>query len=161
MVDFEDISEVDNASAIAAKNARMYLSKAGYKGLSRKFFHTPSALNKEVLSAAEREFPEAFAVTSAAQFRQPTDVAAAGSFYFNYALSIGKAVPGSIKYDYIDPAVADGRDRMARVLKSRDKDCIVINDGSSPEEDAQRSSTDQFIRRSLAELLPVRSAFER
>ncbi|MGP4992339.1 Stealth CR1 domain-containing protein [Glutamicibacter ardleyensis] len=161
MVDFEDISEVDNASAIAAKNARMYLSKAGYKGLSRKFFHTPSALNKEVLSAAEREFPEAFAITSAAQFRQPTDVAAAGSFYFNYALSIGKAVPGSIKYDYIDPAVADGRDRMARVLKSRDKDCIVINDGSSPEEDAQRSSTDQFIRRSLAELLPVRSAFER
>lgn len=160
MVDQDEISEFDNASSIAAKNARIELETKGYKTFSRKFFHTPSALNRKLIEKAEEEFSDIFKRTRQAQFREPTDVAISGSFYFNYAMACGQAVPSQIKYDYIDPAVEDGRSRMARLNAKRDKDCIVINDGSTKETDANRIRTAAFISSSLAKLLPAKSSFE-
>lgn len=160
MVDYDEISEFDNASSIAAKNARLELTSKGYKTFSRKFFHTPSPLNRKLITKAEEEFPEIFRRTRQAQFREPTDVAISGSFYFNYAMACGQAVPSQIKYDYIDPAVEDGKSRMDRLNAKRDKDCIVINDGSTKESDANRMRTAAFINSSLAKLLPAKSSFE-
>ncbi|WP_159611299.1 stealth conserved region 3 domain-containing protein [Glutamicibacter sp. JC586] len=160
MVEFTEVSGADNASSVAAKNARHLLLSRGYSSFSRKFFHTPSPLDKNVVKTAEIEFEDAFRETRAAQFRDSNDIAVSGSFYFNYALASGHAVPGQIKYDYIDPATTDGRDRMKRVIKRRDKDCIVINDGSTPESTQERAKTDAFIRDSLELLLPVKSKFE-
>jgi len=160
MVEFTEVSTLDNASSVAAKNARTMLDSKGYQLFSRKFFHTPSALNRKIVEQAESEFPEAFEVTRSAQFRDTTDIAVSGSFYFNYALATGSAVPGQIKYDYIDPATESGRNRMKRLINRRDKDCIVINDGSTPETDEERLRTDRFIRESLDLLLPAKSEFE-
>lgn len=161
LVNFQAISPLDNASTVAAKNARISLTGSGYKSFSRKYFHVPSALDKNILARAEKEFCTNFKKTRDAQFRQPTDLAAAGSFYFNYAMAIGEAVPAGIKYDYIDPAIPDGRKRMSRILRYRNKDCIVVNDGSSPEHPNQREETGRFIRQSLSQLLPVASQFEK
>ncbi|UYQ78826.1 Stealth CR1 domain-containing protein [Glutamicibacter sp. JL.03c] len=160
MVEFTEVSTLDNASSIAAKNARTLLDSRGYQLFSRKFFHTPSALNRKIVEQAESEFPDAFEITRSAQFRDTMDIAVSGSFYFNYALATGSAVPGQIKYDYIDPATESGRDRMKRMINRRDKDCIVINDGSTPETDEERLRTDRFIRESLDLLLPAKSEFE-
>lgn len=160
MVEFTDVSVLDNASTVAAKNARTLLESKGYQLFSRKFFHTPSAISRKIVEKAEAEFPEAFEITRSAQFRDTTDIAVSGSFYFNYSLAKGNAVPGQIKYDYIDPATNDGQSRMKSLIRRRDKDCIVINDGSTPETDNERVKTDRFIRKSLDLLLPAKSEFE-
>ena len=161
LVDFCDISEEDNASTIAAKNAREAMKSQGGSTASRKFFHTPSPLRRSVTERLEKTYPELFAVTRRAQFREQTDVAVAGSFYFNVAGAMGAAVPARIGYDYIDPAIEDGRRRMLRVIAKHDKDTICVNDGSTDETDEQRIETDLFIRKSLEEFLPVASRFEK
>ncbi|MFF5790471.1 Stealth CR1 domain-containing protein [Paeniglutamicibacter sp. NPDC012692] len=161
LVDFCDISEEDNASTIAAKNAREAMKLQGASTASRKFFHTPSPLRRSVTERLEVAYPELFAVTRRAQFREQTDIAVAGSFYFNVAGAMGAAVPARIGYDYIDPAIEDGRQRMLRVIAKHDKDTICVNDGSTEETDEQRIETDAFIRRSLEEFLPVASRFEK
>lgn len=161
LVGFEEISSVDNASTIAAKNARTAITQRGLKTFSQKFFHTPSALRKSVIQRAEEEFSEWFRSTRNAQFREQTDIAVAGSFYFNYAMAIGAAVPGSIRYDYIDPATGDGRNRMKRLIRQSNKDCIVVNDGSTIETESERIQTDAFIREALRELIPAKSEFEK
>ncbi|MGL3806103.1 Stealth CR1 domain-containing protein [Paeniglutamicibacter sp. R2-26] len=161
LVDFCDIGDGDNASTIAAKNARVAMRGQGGATVSRKFFHTPSPLRRSVTERLEEKYPELFAVTRKAQFREQTDIAVAGSFYFNVAGAAGAAVPARIGYDYIDPAVEDGRRRMRHVIATHDKDTICVNDGSTDESDEQRVETDAFIRASLEEFLPVPSRFEK
>ena len=126
----------------------------------QKFFHTASALTVSGLNALEAEFPTSFAATRQAQFRSLTDVAAAGSFYLNWALITGRVVPGRIRYTYIDPAAPEAPARLERLLRRRDFDAYCINDGSREEAIEQRRLTDQLIRRFLARYLPVRGSFE-
>ena len=159
-VDLMDPSPEDNVSTIAAKNARDLLQETGGHAFSRKFFHTPSPLRKSVLLDAERSFPGAFSQTRAARFRQQSDIAAAGSFYFQYAFSRGAAVPSRIAYDYIDPATADGRRRFTSVTARHNMDTIVVNDGSTKESPEERQVTSRFIKATLARFLPVPSVFE-
>lgn len=161
LVDFSEIGTQDNASTIAAKNAREAMQQHGATTASRKFFHTPSPLRRSVTARLEEIHPELFDLTRKAQFREHTDIAAAGSFYFNVAGAMGAAVPGRIKYEYIDPAIEAGRQRMRRVIASHDRDTICVNDGSTDETEAQRIETDRFIRSSLEEFLPVPSRFEK
>lgn len=161
LVNFNEISEEDNASTIAAKNARNAMAAHGSATASRKFFHTPSPLRRSVTEKLEGVHPALFEVTRKAQFRQQTDVAVAGSFYFNVAGAMGAAVPGRLRYEYIDPATSDGRHRMRQVIAKRDCDTICVNDGSTDETDEQRIDTDVFIRQSLEEFLPVASTFEK
>lgn len=162
LVDFLDIDDLDNASTIAAKNARCWLreKESGPSNFSRKFFHVPTPIQKSLLEEAEVEFSEAFEQTRCAQFREASDVAVAGSFYFNLAQTRGRAVPGRIRYDYIDPAVREGRRKLRSVVSRHNMDCIVINDGSTSETEAQRRQTAMVIRNALQEFLPVRSSFE-
>lgn len=159
-VDFTAVDDLDNASTIAAKNARSIIESTFGKTYSRKFFHVPTPIVKSVLADAEERFPEVFKVTRAAAFRQSTDIAAVGSFYFNWAHAAGKAVSGRISYAYIDPATAQGRKRFAAAIARRQFDTICINDGSTEETPEERIETDKFIRKSLGEFLPVPSSFE-
>lgn len=161
LVDFCDLGEEDNASTIAAKNSRAAMGAVSGSTASRKFFHTPSPLRRSVTEQLEATYPDLFAVTRRAQFREQTDIAVAGSFYFNVAGAMGAAVPARIHYEYIDPATEDGRQRMLKVIAKHDRDTICVNDGSTDETDAQRIETDAFIRGSLEEFLPVPSAFEK
>lgn len=161
LVGFGAVNADDNASTIAAKNAREALNLQTVSTLSRKFFHTPSPLRRSVTEQLEAEYPELFVQTRKAQFRESTDIAVAGSFYFNVAGAMGFAVPGRIKYEYIDPAIEEGRQRMLRVIRQRDRDSICVNDGSTDETEVERIETDQFIRSSLEEFLPVPSRFEK
>lgn len=159
-VDMSDLDNADNASSVAAKNARQLLWNKGLPGFSRKFYHAPAAIVKSRMLELEREFPESFRQTRIAQFRSHADIAASGSLYFNYALAVGWAVPGELRYDYIDPASSDGRARMTRLLAKRDLDCVVINDASNyAHEDMFEVS--EFIKDSLDKLLPMTAPWER
>lgn len=160
-IDSQDIHPNDNASSVAAKNARKVLTDRGMLSFSRKFFHAPGALRRSVCEKLESEFSNIYSATRKSQFRSGNDVAPAGSFYFNYGLSAGNCVPGTIKYDYIDPSTEDGRWRMQRLLSGRNFDCVVINDGAAVDVDYDEENSSDFIKTSLQKLLPVPGPWEK
>ncbi|WP_190273508.1 stealth family protein [Crystallibacter crystallopoietes] len=160
MVDFGPIVPGENASTSAAKNARQLIERRFGVTFSRKFYHAPAPISREIMNRAEEQFPEAFQRTREASFRQATDIAASGSMYFNYAYAVGQAVPGSIRYDYIDPASEDGRNRLENVIRRRHLDVICINDGATHQSLDQREETDRYLRDALSRLYPVKGSFE-
>ncbi|MGO3392437.1 stealth conserved region 3 domain-containing protein [Glutamicibacter arilaitensis] len=161
LVDLMPISGEDNVSTVAAKNARRVLSGDGFPIYTRKFYHTPYALRVSVMNEMEQRYPEIFSLTSSAKFRSQSDAALAGSFYFNFALSTGRAVPGRIKYDYIDPADGGAISRLRNIIKRRNMDVVVVNDGSQVVSESKRNEIRRKIPQLLEDLLPVRSSFEK
>lgn len=149
------------ASTSAGKNARQLIAAAGGVTFSQKFYHAPYPLRVSVLRQMESAYPEEFARTRRAIFRTTSDVAVAGSFYFNYAYVSGRAVPGLISYEYIDPATRDGIQRLEAVARNRDFDTFCINDGASDQSTAQRAASDAIVRSFLAAYLPVAAHWER
>lgn len=161
LVDFLPVSEGDNVSTVAAKNARQILTEDKFSAMNRKYFHTPYALRVSVMSEMEERYPEIFAVTSKAKFRSTSDAALAGSFYFNYALGTGRAVPGRIKYDYIDPADPASIAKLRRISKLRNVEVVVVNDGSQEASESKRNEIRRLVPKLLNALLPVKSVFEK
>lgn len=161
LVNYINVQPIDNASTIAAKNARSVIFERFGRSFSRKFYHTPSAIDRSVLTLMEAENEELFDLTRRAKFRQNSDIAAVGSFYFNWANAMGRAVPGRISYAYIDPSTFMGRKLLSQVIKKRNYDTLCINDGSTNETDRQREESDLFIKSSLQKLLPIKSSFEK
>lgn len=149
------------ASTSAAKNARrLVLERCGVT-FSRKFFHAPYPLRRSILVELESEFAETFRATREAVFRTTDDVAAAGSLYFNYAYATARAVPSSIRYEYIDPATSQGHRIMDRLQRSRRYETFCINDGSTEQTVEERQESDRLIRSFLQAYLPVPSVFEK
>lgn len=161
LVDFLPVSEDDNVSTVAAKNARRILTEDKFSAMNRKYFHTPYALRVSVMSEMEKRYPEIFAVTRKAKFRSTSDAALAGSFYFNYALGTGRAVPGRIKYDYIDPADPASIAKLRRISKRRNVEVVVVNDGSQEASESKRNEIRRIVPKLLNTLLPVKSVFEK
>lgn len=159
-VDFAEADRNEYASTVAAKNARKILVGSGELYFTRKFFHTPAALRRSICFELESKFADSYLDTRKSKFRSIEDIAAAGSLYFNYGLSRGYSVPGSIRYDYIDPSTADGRDRMSRLLARRNFDCVVINDNSADLDIESTRNSDTYIVESLSKLLPVPAPWE-
>ncbi|AUI52703.1 stealth family protein [Arthrobacter crystallopoietes] len=160
LVDFGPTLPGENASTTAAKNARGLIQQAFGMTFSRKFYHVPAPISRRIMNQAEERFSEAFQRTRASSFRAATDIAPSGSMYLNYAYAAGHAVPGSIRYDYIDPATIDGRKRMEDVIRRRHLDVICVNDGATEQSLEEREETDRYIRLALARMLPVKSSFE-
>jgi len=157
-VDLDPPTAGEVASTTAAKNTRrLFLDRFGVAAGS-KFLHTAVATRRSVMERLEAEFPDVFAATRRARFRTVTDVAAAGSFYLTYADLTGAAVPGSIRYEYVDPATAEGRGKLARLARARDADTFCINDGHTPDADPARTAA--VIRDFLQRYLPVPGSFE-
>ncbi|MBF0671900.1 MAG: stealth family protein [Salinibacterium sp.] len=99
--------------------------------------HAAAPLRRSVLHELEAEFPEEFARTAAAQFRQATDISVTNSFYHYYALMTGRAViQPTAKVRYVDTTARQGVKDMKRLLKRRNYDFFCLNDGSFPELDA-------------------------
>jgi hypothetical protein len=160
LVDFGPTLPGESASTTAAKNARTLIEEAFNVTFSRKFYHVPAPISRTVMNEAESSFPKAFQQTRESSFRKSTDIAASGSMYLNYAYATGHAVPGSIRYDYIDPATTDGRARMEKVILRRSLDVICVNDGATAQTVEQREDTDRYIREALGRMYPVKSSFE-
>nr|WP_240974703.1 stealth family protein [Arthrobacter sp. SF27] len=160
LVDFGPTVPGENASTTAAKNARQLIQQAFGVTFSRKFYHVPAPISRKIMTQAEERFRNAFQRTREASFRTATDIAPSGSMYLNYAYAAGHAVPGSIRYDYIDPATDDGRRRMENVIRRRHLDVICVNDGATEQSLEEREETDSYIRHALGRMFPVKSSFE-
>ncbi len=160
LVDHGPVATGEIASTTAAKNARRLLEERYGVTFTRKFFHTGAALTVSGLAELEATFPEVVDATRRAPFRTVHDVAVAGSFYLNWAYATGRAVPGRLRYTYIDPAAPDAAKRLRALGRNRVFEAFCVNDGSSEETPEQRRATDRLIRDFFADYLPVPGSFE-
>ncbi|MFI7317081.1 stealth family protein [Streptomyces venezuelae] len=142
----------------AGKNVRTLIEAAFGTVISRKMKHTPHALRRDVLYEIEENFPYAHRTTASHQVRSVDDLAIASSLYQYYAFHTARAVPGRLRYAYVDlshPALAT---RLGTLLARRDRQVFCLNDTVSEEGDAplQRSVLSAFLQG----YFPVPSTYE-
>ncbi|MEW2297170.1 stealth family protein [Streptomyces sp. NPDC006743] len=149
----------DSPVDAACKNNRALLKERFGKVITQPMEHIPYALRRSAMEEAERDFPEAWARTSASRFRAMTDLSPTSSFVLYYAALTGRAQPGSMPFTYLQLAVPDLADRLQRLLDGRDQDTFCLNDAFSTPEDieAQQELLDGFLNA----YFPTPSPYER
>ena len=126
----------------AARVNRALLQERFGRITTRHLEHSAAPLRKSVMAELEAEFPEAFARTTASQFRSATDISVTNSFYHYYALMTGRAVVQTqASVLYIETTLRSALKAMRRLLKRRDVDMFCLNDGSKPEIGVEERTT--------------------
>ncbi|MEU6843311.1 stealth family protein [Streptomyces sp. NPDC046716] len=153
------VVETDTPVDAACKNNRALLYERFGRVITQPMEHIPYALRRSSMEEAERDFPEAWARTSASRFRAMTDLSPTSSFALYYAALQGRGQPGSMPFTYLQLAVPDLADRLQRLLDGRDQDSFCLNDAFSTPEDieAQQELLDGF----LTSYFPTPSPYER
>ncbi|MCX4830030.1 stealth family protein [Streptomyces sp. NBC_01016] len=153
------VAPTDTPVDAACKNNRALLHERFGRVITQPMEHIPYALLKSAMDEAERDFPEAWARTSASRFRAITDLSPTSSFALYYAALTGRAQPGSMPFAYLQLAVPDLADRLQRLLDGRNQDSFCLNDAFSTPEDieAQQELLDGF----LTSYFPTPSPYER
>ena len=153
------ITAEDTPVDAAHKNNRRLIEARFGPTTAQVYQHVPYALRRSVLAAMEAEFPAEYAATMASRFRSTTDLSMVSNLYHYYAYHCGLALPGTVKYGYIQLAVPDLAARLTRVLARRDWDSFCLNDAYTTESEvaAQHAVLGPF----LDSYFPVRSPYER
>ena len=92
-------------------------------------------------------------------FRHPDDLSIPSALYHFYAYAIGRAIPGSIRYAYMDIARDDAELYFLRLSRRRDLDVHCLNDTNTA--DADQEKLDAMMREFLEYQLPIPSTFEK
>ena len=152
-------SEADTPVDAACKNNRALIEDAFGVTLTQTFQHVPYAMRRSVLAEIEERFPEAYRTTMASRFRSMQDHSIPSSLYHYYAFLTGRAVPGSVRYGYVQLAVPDLAARLARALARRDWDTFCLNDAYSTELELERQN--EVLRPFLDAYFPIPSPLEK
>ncbi|MFI0508990.1 stealth family protein [Streptomyces sp. WSLK1-5] len=151
-------SEDDVPVAAAGKNNRALIEAEFGTVISQKMKHTPHALRREVLYEIEERFPDLHRATAGHRLRSRDDLSIVSSLHHYYAFHTARAVPGHLRYAYLDlshPALAA---RLGTLLARRDRHVFCLNDTVSGEQDlaAQQPLVTSFLER----YFPVPSSYE-
>lgn len=142
----------------AAKNNRRLIETAFDRTITQKLKHVPHTQQRSVLFEMERLFPQQFAQTARSRFRSHDDISIASSLHHYFAYSIGRAVPGEIRYAYTDNSDPATPKRLERLRWRRDYDVMCLNDtdltGVNADHQADR------LRTFLEDYFPLPSPFE-
>ncbi len=149
----------DEGYLAAAKNNRELLRRAFGRTTTHSFFHVPYALRRSVLAEITERFPEELAATARSRFRSVGDHSLVSSLHQHYAYLTGRAVPGSISYDFVDIGDRADHARLGRLLQNRDRTAFCI--GESPDSGMADEEMALAIRSFLTAYFPVRSPYER
>ncbi|MEU2956463.1 stealth family protein [Streptomyces xanthochromogenes] len=152
-------SAADVPVAAAGKNNRALILERFGTTPVEKMRHTPHALTRSVLDEIEAEFAEQHTTTASHRFRSSDDIAIPSSLHHYHAFHTRRAVPGDLRYVYVDVAHPHTPNHLDRLLLKRDKQVFCINDTTSDEADFARS--DRLIRTFLGSYFPIPSRFER
>lgn len=143
----------------AARVNRALLQERFGVTITRHLEHAATPLRRSVMRDLEAEFPDDFARTAAATFRQATDVSVTNSLYHYYAQATGRAVPTTDpKVRYVDTTAREGVRQMKRLLKRRNFDFFCLNDGSFPELDGEERA--RAVRWFLERYFPIPAPWE-
>lgn len=156
--------DVDAASArdmpvlSAAKRGREFILNQHGRTVTNKFRHTPHPQLRSVLFAMEKDFPELFAQVAKSKFRHPDDYSIASSLYHFHAYALGKAIPGTIDYGYLDLANPKAPIQLDWNLNRGDRQVLCVNDTDIREEDEARVT--QMFLEIINSRFPIPSSFE-
>lgn len=158
-VDPGPIDDRDTPSDAAIKNNRRIIQERFGRTITQSTWHVPYPLQRSVLAELEQEYPEEHRVTMASRFRAKDNISTTYSLYHYYAFHTGRAVPGSVSYGYVQLAVPDLTERLARALARRDWDTFCLNDAFSSKEEIERQN--EVLRPFFEQYFPIPSPYER
>ena len=111
-----DVKGEDLAVNMAGINNRnILIEKLGIYAY-RKFRHVALPTRKSIMETMEYEFPAAWSSTLPNRFRSPKDFSIAGALFQQYSAAIGKAIPGSIRYEYLNTADPKSSEDWGKLL---------------------------------------------
>ncbi|GAA1854094.1 stealth family protein [Brevibacterium marinum] len=143
----------------AAKRNREFLQDRFDRTVTNKFKHTPHPQLRSVLSKMETEHSTEFERVARSTFRHPDDLSIPSALYHFYAYAIGRAIPSSIRYAYMDIAREDAELYFLRLYRRRDLDVLCLNDTNTAGADQEK--LDEMMREFLEYQLPIPSTFEK
>ncbi|NUL60197.1 capsular biosynthesis protein [Brevibacterium luteolum] len=138
------------------RNIRRLLADDTGITVTRAIKHTPYALLKSVLFEMEERFSDAFEWTWSSRFRHHQDIVA-DQLYHYYAQMIGRAVPSSISYRYMNIRDENYRWIMRDTLRLRNRSTLCLND--APVEGVE-PITHEEVAHFLDSYYPCKSSFE-
>ncbi|MFJ9181218.1 stealth family protein [Streptomyces sp. NPDC102360] len=144
-------------SAAGVTNRQLLAARFG-SSITRKMKHTPCALRRSVLEDVEGVFAAAHQRTAGHAFRSPDDIAITNSLHHYYAFHTGRAVPGSIRYDYVDISQPRVEARLRRLL-NRSHHVFCLNDTTTCDGDEHVSTA--AVQQFLDSYYPTASPYER
>ncbi|MGW6316529.1 stealth family protein [Streptomyces sp. NPDC055099] len=144
--------------AAAGKNNRALIEATFGTVIAQKMKHTPHPLRRSVLYEIEDRFPQLHHATASHPFRSLDDLSIASSLHHYYAFHTARAVPGHLRYAYLDVSHPSLGPRLARLLARRDRHVFCLNDTTGDEHDW--ASQQSLISAFLAAYYPVPSSFE-
>ncbi len=149
---------VDDAPVDAAgKNNRDLLAEEFGVAVTNKFKHTPHALRKSVIEQVEKRWSAEVERTRVSSFRDPDDIAIISlSHYFGYFTE--QATAGNIRYEYVNIALANVRQRYRKLLTQDSWDAFCLNDTDNEGVDMVRQ--ERLLSDFLQAYFPVKSPFE-
>lgn len=142
----------------AGANNREIIHKAFGRTITQKMRHVPHALRIDVLKEIEKHFPERHQRTASSAFRHPGDISVASSLHHYYAYHTSRAVPGNMKYAYVDLADENLERRLNLLLGGRNSDAFCLNDTGDVVQSAQER--EDLVQGFLEAYFPVPSPFE-
>ncbi|MEP4593563.1 MAG: stealth conserved region 3 domain-containing protein [Ilumatobacter sp.] len=146
-------TSVDNAG----KNLQRELFRETGWAPSKKLKHTPHPQQRSLMFEIEKRFGDAYIATKRARFRSTTDISFAAALHHRYGQTLGRAWPGSIRYQYLNLAEHNLVDRL-EILLGTPFDTLCLNDGAM---DAHTFPAAQAsVREFLAARFPYRAPWE-
>jgi len=128
----------------ARRNVVNLLNEDFGRVASRTFFHTPIVQRRSTMLELEERYPTEFETTWSSPFRSSSDYEINSWLHHYYGYLMGKAVVGSIRYDYFDVSDDGGWRRMRRLMRNRDMDTFCINDNATVT-DEQRARVERWM----------------
>jgi hypothetical protein len=151
-------SRLDSAVDVAAKNNRRLIAEHFGVTITQKMKHTPHPQRRSVHFEMEDRFPKETQQVAASQLRGLEDYSIASSLHHWYGYLTHRAMPGSIRYRYLDLSAWQLEYRLDETLRSRTFDTFCLNDTSAAEVDAVRQL--KLVTRFLAMYYPAPSPYE-
>ncbi|WP_030687435.1 stealth conserved region 3 domain-containing protein [Streptomyces sp. NRRL B-1347] len=153
------VSAADEGYLAAAKNNRALLRRDFGRTATHCLLHVPYALRRDVLAELAERYGDELAATARNPFRGNGDHSVVSSLYQHYAYLTGRAVPGSLAYDFVDIAARADHARLGQLLQSRNKTAFCV--GETPGGDVSDEETALALRAFLTAYFPIRSPYER
>lgn len=151
--------EGDGVLLLARKNARRLVEEAFGRTLTHGYLHTPHAVLRSLLFELEERYPQEWAVTAGAQFREPTDVTILSALHHEFGYLARRVERAHMKMAYVNTSRYDQQPQMTRLLALRNQDAFCLNDSSDGTVPAEEQAL--MVQAFLEAYFPVSSPFER
>ena len=127
-IDRELESYPRNGAMLAARNDRTVISELWGRTTTHRMQHVPHAHRRSSLLDLEQRRPEDFARVARQRFRSAEDVSVAAELGHYHAHELGLAVPGTLKFRYVDVGSPYAAEHLHELSYTRGSDTFCINE---------------------------------